>query len=88
MVKDFSLNLDSFQRFHRILPEIKSQTAKAAATWGFQVCYFFLLWKQRRQGREDWLSLQLFQEALPLEQESLAASIMNSKIRGEDLLVI
>lgn len=43
VVKDFDLNLDSFQRFHRVLPEIKLQTAKAVAAGGFQFCYFFLL---------------------------------------------
>lgn len=51
MVKDFNLNLDSFQRFRRILPEIKSQTAEAAPVWGFQVCFFSAL-EIKKKGQE------------------------------------
>lgn len=54
MVKDFNLNLDSLQRFRRILPQIKSQAAKTAAKWGFQFGYliiYFVL-DLRRQGRK------------------------------------
>lgn len=36
---------------------MKSQTTKAAATWGFQVCFFFSALEIKKQGRKDQLSL-------------------------------
>lgn len=66
MGKDFDLNLGSLQRFHRILPEVTSQTAKAAAAppGASSFVNFFCSRNDDREGRTVSHSLLLWNRLL------------------------